>query len=270
MRFLISYCVCVSCFSYSHFASFCLLLKSTDHDYGCNNADKTFEYKYETTNAFVEFLGEADSSPMAQRAAAGYGVYGVKLFDFERPHGQQLVPDHIAQIDPDVVVADDDNVNLGANHHEFVQNVRSHLPPDYSNKTVAVFVLDVRTNKDPWKKHLNKDYAGDFLGERQWQWFEAAMKRSRAAVNVVVQGLQVHGELFPNPNIAEQWGSFPRARQRLFDIILHDEVTSPSILVSGDVHMTQLLRDDCRNMKDPSKPRRVMMEMTTSGMTHSW
>jgi hypothetical protein len=220
-----------------------------DHDYGCNNADKNFLHKYETTNAFVDFLGEPEDSPMARRAAAGYGVYGVKMFDFDRPEGHYLVPESEACIDPD-----------------------AYCVPMYSNKTVAVFVLDVRSNKDPWiegsKAYYSNDYIGDFLGQSQWEWFERAISNSRAAVNVVVNGLQVNSDLFPNPNIAESWGYFPKAQQRLFAAVLNNTVAAP-ILISGDVHMTQLMRKDCRKRDDPHQQRPIM-EMTTSGMTHSW
>jgi alkaline phosphatase D len=61
---------------------------------------------------------------------------------------------------------------------------------------VAAFVLDVRTNKSPWKKgpaSYVPDEDGDLLGEEQWRWFEHSIRRSRAAVNVVVSGLQYHG-----------------------------------------------------------------------------
>ena len=187
---------------------------------------------------------------MSRRASAGHGVYGVKLFDFGRPEGHYLVPEWQACIDPDVI----------------------DCTPMYTNKTVAVFVLDVRTNKDPWQKgnqaYFHKDNMGDFLGESQWTWFEEAIANSKAAVNVVVNGLQVNSKIFPNPNIAENWGFFPSAQQRLFDTVLGSSVSAP-ILISGDVHMTQIMRKDCRKKNDHFQ-RRPIMEFTTSGMTHSW
>lgn len=188
---------------------------------------------------------------MFQRAQAGHGVYGVKLFDFSLPEGNHLVPEDEAGIDPDV-------------------EIQPYVPTMYSNKTVAVFVLDVRTHKTPWKKGsaaFRPDYEGDFLGERQWNWFETAIRRSRASVNVVVNGLQVHGERFPNGNTAESWGKYPLAQQRLFDAILQEGVEAP-ILVSGDVHMAQLSRKDCHNQETDNV--KSLVEMTTSGMTHSW
>jgi PhoD-like phosphatase len=188
---------------------------------------------------------------MARRARAGHGVYGVKLFDFSRPKGHHFVPEDEAAIDPDV-------------------KVLTHVPTLHSNKTVAVFVLDCRTHKTPWKKGsaaFGPDPEGDFLGERQWNWFESAIGRSRASINIVVNGLQVHGERFPDGNTAESWGKYPLAQQRLFDAMLQHGVEAP-ILVSGDVHMAQLSRKDCHSRETGNV--RSLVELTTSGMTHSW
>lgn len=174
-------------------------------------------------------------------------MYGVKLFDFELPMGQREVPEELASIDPDAT------------------NARYYK---YSDKTVAVFVLDVRTNKTPWKTGsaaYQEDLEGDFLGERQWRWFEQAIQNSRASVNVIVNGLQVYANRYPNGNVAEAWSRYPTAQQRLFDAVLHPHVRSP-ILISGDVHMTQLMRKDCFN----GRQQRSLLEMTTSGMTHTW
>ena len=204
----------------------------------------------------MKFLGQPKESLMSRRVQAGRGVYGVKLFDFARPEGFQEVPDEEAMIDPDL---------------DGIMNNTT-----YSNRSVAVFVLDVRSNKSPWKKGSEAyftDYEGDFLGEHQWIWFEKAIARSQAAVNVVVSGLQFHSNMVPNPNWAEGWDKFPRAQQRLFNALLQDGVQAP-ILISGDVHMTQLARKDCQQVDGRSATRRrqkrSLIEMTTSGMTHSW
>lgn len=226
-----------------------------DHDYGCNNADSTFEFRHESAVAYVDyFLKEPFQSAMNQRAQVGHGVYGVKVFDFARSFGDYKVPENEAGIDPDVVLP--------------------LLPvvPAYSNMSVAVFVLDVRSHKTPWKTGTaayQPDLEGDFLGERQWHWFETAIRRSRASINVVVNGLQVHASRYPDGNVAEAWSKYPRAQQRLYDALLQDGVEAP-ILVSGDVHMTQLMRKDCARRGQYEQPTRAVVEFTTSGMTHSW
>lgn len=218
-----------------------------DHDFGKNNGDRTFPLKKESAIAFVNFLGEPQGSPMNRRAHEGHGVYGVKLIDFERPFGKQVLSEQEAGIDPDVI--NDES------------SEQQQVP--YSKHSVAVFALDVRSFKTPWTK-LSLDPDGDFLGERQWKWLEEALQRSNAAVNVVVQGLQVHADRHPDANTAEAWSRMPGAQQRLYDLLLEQDV--PSILVSGDVHMAELMRKDCRK----GSITKTLPEVTTSGMTHSW
>ena len=231
-----------------------------DHDYGANNGDRTYRYRRESGMAYVDFVGEPDDSPIRKRAVAGKGVYGVKVFDFAKGNGDELVSDADAGIDPDVVDDTDADVTY-----------------DYSNRSVAVFVLDVRSNRTPWRKGLGawmQSDTGDMLGDAQWQWFEAAIRRSRASVNIIVSGLQVHANRFPNANIAEEWVKFPRSRQRLYETILQEGVKAPFI-VSGDVHMAQLLRKDCFKRTGDGAVvaqhrARPLVELTTSGLTHSW
>lgn len=226
-----------------------------DHDFGCNNGDSTFKYRHESGIAFVDFIGESAQSPIRMRAQEGLGVYGVKMFDFARPTGSQALSDWEACIDPDICT----------------EEVSSRTLERLSNKTVAVFVLDVRTNKSPWKTGsaaFSPDYEGDFLGDRQWQWLEIALGRTKAAVNVIVNGLQVHANRFSNANVAESWDKFPLSRDRLYRTILQQNVRTP-ILISGDVHMTQLMRKDCFKPCSHEYPH-PLLELTTSGMTHSW
>jgi hypothetical protein len=141
-----------------------------------------------------------------------------------------------------------------------------------------VFVLDVRTHKTPWLKGwaaYATDEEGDFLGERQWVWLEEALRNSRATVNVVVSGLQVMANRFPNGNVAEAWTPYPTAVSRLQNALFQPSVQAP-LLISGDVHMTQLMRQTCTPLdKDGVVTRgaespRHLVELTTSGMTHSW
>lgn len=165
-----------------------------------------------------------------------------------------------AGIDPDVVGYDTNNVKSCS----------------YNTETsVAIFVLDARTNRTPWGKGMDgwkPNYEGDFLGERQWAWFESAIRRSQATVNIIVNGLQVSPYRHPSANFFEVWSQFPTARQRLFDTILQDNVRAP-LLVTGDVHMAQLMRKDCirkNEIMDEDPHIRPIVELTTSGMTHAW
>ena len=123
----------------------------------------------------------------------------------------------------------------------------------------------------------------DFLGAEQWEWFLSALANSKARVNIIVSGLQVHTDRFPNDgNVVEEWSKFNGARDMLYDVILNSGARS-LLLISGDVHMSQFLRKDCIRSTDlqtwnggdekanpPHPPKRSLIEVTTSGMTHSW
>jgi hypothetical protein len=231
-----------------------------DHDMGMNNSDETYQFKKEIALEFLKFVGEDRNSVIYQRAMKGYGVYGVKVFDFEKVRDNFLLTDEEAAIDPDVV---------GYEHNT------EQSEKQFKERRVAIFLLDARTNKSPWGRGFDawkRNYTGDFLGERQWKWFESAIAKSDASLNIIVNGLQVHAFRHPNANAAEQWSQFPSSRQRLYDAILRDDVRAP-ILVTGDVHMAQLMRKDCWRRNDVSTKdaiTRPLVEFTTSGMTHSW
>jgi hypothetical protein len=55
----------------------------------------------------------------------------------------------------------------------------------------------------------------------------------------------------------------------LYDALLQDGVQAP-VIISGDVHMSQLMRVDCQRTGAPQSSPRALIEMTTSGMTHAW
>jgi hypothetical protein len=228
-----------------------------DHDYGRNNGDRTFPWRRENAIEFVKFLGLSDDSVMSKRAHRGRGVYGVQVYDFSRSNpNERLLTDEEAALDPEVVPV--------------LKMEEQDIPTD--NMLVAVFVIDVRSNKTPWPdtfpERFSNSNAGDFLGEEQFKWLETAIGRSHAAVNIVVTGVQVHAERFYAGDIVENWNGFPHAQHRLYQALLQSNVQAP-ILISGDVHHAQLLRKDCRR-RDSKTPIRPLYEITTSGMTHSW
>ena len=68
-----------------------------DHDGSTNNGDKTFQWRRENTMMFVRFLGLSEESPMFRRAAKGRGVYGVQVYDFDRPLETRTEPTDLVQ-----------------------------------------------------------------------------------------------------------------------------------------------------------------------------
>jgi alkaline phosphatase D len=237
-----------------------------DHDYGVDNGDTTYQHKIESAKLYMDFIKRSNSytanfTIMEQRAASGKGLYGVKVFDFSRIDNF-LLSDEDAGLEP-------------------ATNSRS-TPISLSNRSVAVFLLDVRSHRDPWPDNKGKimgwnfepDYDGDFLGDEQWQWLESVLKQSTATVNLIVQGLQVHPDRYFDGNTVEAWGRYPKAQHRLYQLILKSHVSVP-VLVGGDVHKAELLRKDCRKIPNVLSTgsfdySRMLLELTTSGMTHSW
>ena len=98
--------------------------------------------------AHVDFVGEPAASPIRRRAASGKGVYGVKIFDFAREKGDELVPNIEAGVDPDAVSDEDYN---------------SKSKATYSDRSVAVFVFDGRSNRVLWPKGIDAWFPSDAM-----------------------------------------------------------------------------------------------------------
>lgn len=239
-----------------------------DHDYGTNNGDRTYQHRIESAKLYVEFLqaSSSSSSPetrtrhdftiMERRAAAGLGVYGVKVLDFTRPSGQELLSDAEAGLEPSL---------LDSDNYEAIS---------LSNQSVAIFLLDCRSHKTPWTRVVPDkfylDYQGDFLGQEQWTWLNASLSRSHATVNIVVQGLQIHADRYFDGNLVENWSRYPMAQHKLYQTVLNSGANAP-ILVSGDVHMAELLARHCKRPSLVEKDTkattpRLLLEVTTSGL----
>ena len=231
-----------------------------DHDLGANNGDGSFELSRNgvSNEAFVDFIersnegyyagggGEGGEDAVKERSRRSKGVYGVKVFDFD---------------------------DGGRVHHE-PREGGFPAGAGGGGRTVAVFFLDCRTNKDPWPRGFDFDGgkgAGlDFLGAEQWEWFEASLKASTAHVNLVVNGLQVLSQSrVPNGNLAEDWEKFPQAKERLLEAAMGSGARNV-VLVSGDVHMAQLMGVRCRRRGGGGGAEEALYELTTSGITHSW
>ena len=139
-------------------------------------------------------------------------------------------------------------------------------------RTVTVLLLDVRYHKTPyctWPVRLTcRGDEYDFLGEEQWAWLEATLRTSSSDVNVIVSGVQILPE---HRFLGENWSRFPHARARLLNTILNSGARG-ILLASGDVHFAEISRAVCKPVPAPgaATPQRELVEVTSSGMTHSW
>ena len=100
----------------------------------------------------------------------------------------------------------------------------------------------------------NTDSNATILGDIQWQWLEEQLKKP-AELRLVVSSTQI----IPDQKGMDEWGAFPRERQRLFDLVKSSRAEGV-ILVSGNVHFSEASKID--NGDYP------LYEITASGMTH--
>jgi len=141
----------------------------------------------------------------------------------------------------------------------------------HEGRRVQVILLDTRYFRGPFTrdsrspqerqaigkvgKYLpNEDNTVTLLGEAQWQWLEQQLKMP-AELRLIVSSTQI----IANEKGMDEWGLFPRERQRLFDLI---ELTGATgvLLLSGNVHFSEVSKYD-----DGSYP---LYDFTASGMTH--
>ncbi|WP_374033453.1 alkaline phosphatase D family protein [Bdellovibrio bacteriovorus] len=114
---------------------------------------------------------------------------------------------------------------------------------------VQVIMLDTRYYRSPLKErsgfegkamnYIPQD-EGTILGENQWQWLEAQLKRP-AQVRFIVSSIQ----LIANDPQFEKWGNFPKERQRFFELIKSTRAKNV-IVISGDRHIASIAKTDLK------------------------
>lgn len=206
-----------------------------DHDYGVNDGDKTFKYKNESRDLFLDFL----SIPKDSERRSRDGVYSSHVFG---PPGKQVK-----------VILLDTRYNRDRDYllEKYGIPSFSHLDTFIS----SVFAAFLRTSAS--LLGYGYSYEGDMLGKEQWVWLEKELEESEANVNIIVSSVQVTTS-YP---VIESWGHFPRSRDRLFNL-LRKTRTRGALFLSGDVHWGQIF--ELSGDKDFG-----VIEATSSGVTHS-
>jgi len=97
----------------------------------------------------------------------------------------------------------------------------------------------------------------DMLGEEKWRWLEAQLTASSADDHLIGSGIQV----IASEHHYEKWADFPKARQRLFDLIAKTKARNV-IFLSGDRHFGEISRMSDSRISYP------LYDITSSGMTH--
>jgi alkaline phosphatase D len=118
-------------------------------------------------------------------------------------------------------------------------------------RALKLILLDVRYHRE------RPGADGDILGGEQWAWLEQELMSSRACAHLIGSGIQVLPEQHPY----EKWANFPKARQRLLDLVRRSKAPG-AVLLSGDRHIAEL-----SVLEDGPYP---LYELTSSGLSHSW
>jgi alkaline phosphatase D len=100
----------------------------------------------------------------------------------------------------------------------------------------------------------HEDASVPLLGEAQWTWLQKQLLKP-AEVRLICSSTQI----IANEKGMDEWGCFPRERQRLFDLIDATDATGV-ILLSGNVHFAEI--SEVATKKYP------LLDFTSSGLTH--
>ena len=128
---------------------------------------------------------------------------------------------------------------------------------------VCLYLLDVRYFREEYEKDLSskkyyKKNNGSLLGEKQWDWLEKELLKNDAEVNLLAGGIQ----LISSEHVYEKWANFPKARQRLFNLLKENKIKNP-IYLSGDRHFAEISIIELL-------PNYRLYDITSSGLTHSY
>lgn len=150
-----------------------------DHDYGWNDSGKSYPFKEESKEIFLDFFEEPADSPRRNRA----GIYQSYFYNYSKKTLQIILLDE-RTFRSDLIPYTggyDDDARYG------------FYRPDYS-------------------KHVQD--TAQFLGEEQWVWLESELKKP-ADIRIIGSGTQFGIEW----NGYEAWVNFPHEQQRMLDLI---------------------------------------------------
>jgi alkaline phosphatase D len=132
-------------------------------------------------------------------------------------------------------------------------------------RKVKIILLDTRYFRDTLMASATKEKRyeinpeGDVLGEQQWSWLESELSGSDARVHIIVSSIQ----FIANDHGFEKWGNFPKARQRMIDLLIKVKPAF-TFFISGDRHMAEISKLDLPGLPYP------LFDVTSSGLTHTW
>ncbi|MFM8807695.1 MAG: alkaline phosphatase D family protein [Chthoniobacterales bacterium] len=197
-----------------------------DHDYGKNDVGAEWEGKEASKEAFMEFFETPPDSPLRQRG----GIYDSMIFGPEGKRVQVILLDTRWFRGPLRKMTKDE---VKEERAKTKKKVGRYLPDENSESTM--------------------------LGEEQWEWLAAELKKP-AELRLLVSSIQV----IPNEHGWEKWGNLPRERKKLLDVI-RDNATNV-IILSGDRHLSEISLLPPETDGGPFYP---LYEVTSSGLNQT-
>jgi len=197
-----------------------------DHDYGRNDVGAEWEGKEASKTAFMEFFDTPGDSPLRKRG----GVYNAKIFG---PEGKRV----------QVILLD----------------TRWFRGPLRKMTKEEVKAERAKTGKKVGRYLPDEQSDSSMLGDEQWQWLAAELKKP-AELRLLVSSIQV----IPNEHGWEKWGNLPKERKKLLDTI-RDNATNVVIL-SGDRHLSEISLLPPETDGGPFYP---LYEVTASGLNQT-
>ena len=197
-----------------------------DHDYGRNDVGAEWEGKEASKEAFMDFFETPADSPLRKRG----GVYDAKIFG---PEGKRVQ-----------VILLDTRWFRGPLHKMTKEEIKEER---------------ARTKKKVGRYLPDENSDSTMLGEEQWEWLAAELKKP-AELRLLVSSIQA----IPNEHGWEKWGNLPRERKKLLDVI-RDNATNV-IILSGDRHLSEISMLPPETDGGPFYP---LYEVTSSGLNQT-
>ena len=194
-----------------------------DHDYGENDAGAEYPKKEASRQIMLDFWQE---SPSSKRRTRADGIYTSYFYGQGQQSVQVIMPDLRWNRPPLNAVSEAEYYNSKA-----PQNMGPYLPAQ--DRTLSM------------------------LGEAQWQWLEAELKKP-ARIKIIASSLQ----LLPEFTGWESWANFPYDRNRLLNFIKREQINGV-VIISGDTHWGEI-------SKVSDKLDYPLWEVTSSGLTEEW
>ena len=213
-----------------------------DHDYGVNDGGSHVKGKDERQRLFLDFLFGKDGGPEDLRTQQG--LYHTR--DVEMQEG----------VTAKIIFLD-------------TRSYRdSHFIPSLGEIQLPLMPLIAAALRTTYSMlGFGREYAGDMLGDHQWEWLAHTLDDSEADFHIIVSSVQ----LFTTNPVVESWGHFPLAKARLLALLREKDPSGP-VFLSGDVHHAELSAVDVVREDDEGGATdggRRLVEVTSSGLTHT-